>query len=324
MRQVPTTLSYSIDWGRDGRLLVVFGPEAESCCHSRPAEPGHTVPTCGDIDASVASRDRGRRPRQRLPQHLGFDMWRRRRGTGRDRALAPEGDSREVVRGGMLPNGMAITEDGATLIVAESYGRRLTAFDIAADGASPTGASGPTWATACRTGSASTPIRRRLVRRCPEPALRAGAEGGEVLQTSTSTVAVSRACSAATTGARSASSPRSGGHGGNRRGARPVRCWRSRSRCRAPAGPDPRRQPTVARTRAARRDLRAADGSVQNRSAPTCSSTATRPRRSRASAKPMSQTTATSFVASGSAGPRDTSSTVAGGSRRSTPARGSR
>jgi sugar lactone lactonase YvrE len=29
---------------------------------------------------------------------------------------------------------MAITPDNATLIVAESYGRRLTAFDIAADG----------------------------------------------------------------------------------------------------------------------------------------------------------------------------------------------
>lgn len=33
-----------------------------------------------------------------------------------------------------FPNGMAITPDGATLIVAESVGRRLTAFTIAADG----------------------------------------------------------------------------------------------------------------------------------------------------------------------------------------------
>ena len=30
-------------------------------------------------------------------------------------------------------NGMAITEDGSTLIVAESWARRLSAFDIAAD-----------------------------------------------------------------------------------------------------------------------------------------------------------------------------------------------
>jgi sugar lactone lactonase YvrE len=31
-------------------------------------------------------------------------------------------------------NGMAITADDSTLIVAESHGNRLTAFDIAADG----------------------------------------------------------------------------------------------------------------------------------------------------------------------------------------------
>ncbi len=34
----------------------------------------------------------------------------------------------------MFPNGMVITRDGRTLIVAETVARRLTAFDIAADG----------------------------------------------------------------------------------------------------------------------------------------------------------------------------------------------
>ena len=33
-----------------------------------------------------------------------------------------------------FPNGMAITPDGKTLIVAETMGHRLTAFDILADG----------------------------------------------------------------------------------------------------------------------------------------------------------------------------------------------
>ena len=33
-----------------------------------------------------------------------------------------------------FPNGMAVTPDNSTLILAESYGKRLTAFDIAADG----------------------------------------------------------------------------------------------------------------------------------------------------------------------------------------------
>ena len=33
-----------------------------------------------------------------------------------------------------FPNGMVVTPDGSTLIVAESYGSRITAFDIATDG----------------------------------------------------------------------------------------------------------------------------------------------------------------------------------------------
>jgi sugar lactone lactonase YvrE len=34
----------------------------------------------------------------------------------------------------MFPNGMAVTPDNGTLIVAESYARQLSAFDIAPDG----------------------------------------------------------------------------------------------------------------------------------------------------------------------------------------------
>jgi sugar lactone lactonase YvrE len=39
-----------------------------------------------------------------------------------------------VADGVAFPNGMAVTADNATLILAESYGSRLTAFDVAADG----------------------------------------------------------------------------------------------------------------------------------------------------------------------------------------------
>jgi sugar lactone lactonase YvrE len=45
-----------------------------------------------------------------------------------------DGAARQVADGLAFPNGMAVTPDNATLIVAESYGARLTAFDIAADG----------------------------------------------------------------------------------------------------------------------------------------------------------------------------------------------
>lgn len=40
----------------------------------------------------------------------------------------------QVAEGLAFPNGMAISEDGSTLIVAESYAEQLTAFDVADDG----------------------------------------------------------------------------------------------------------------------------------------------------------------------------------------------
>ena len=48
--------------------------------------------------------------------------------------LTPDGSARPVADGIAFPNGMAITPDNSTLIVAESYGQKLTAFQIAADG----------------------------------------------------------------------------------------------------------------------------------------------------------------------------------------------
>ncbi|HEX6332519.1 MAG TPA: SMP-30/gluconolactonase/LRE family protein [Actinomycetota bacterium] len=45
-----------------------------------------------------------------------------------------DGDAREVADGLAFPNGMVVTPDNTTLIVAESFARRLTAFDIGADG----------------------------------------------------------------------------------------------------------------------------------------------------------------------------------------------
>jgi sugar lactone lactonase YvrE len=45
-----------------------------------------------------------------------------------------DGSARVVAEDLMFPNGPVITPDGKTLIVAETFARRLTAFDIAADG----------------------------------------------------------------------------------------------------------------------------------------------------------------------------------------------
>ncbi len=46
----------------------------------------------------------------------------------------PEGHARVVAEDLLFPNGTIITPDGQTLIVAETFGHRLTAFDIDADG----------------------------------------------------------------------------------------------------------------------------------------------------------------------------------------------
>jgi sugar lactone lactonase YvrE len=53
---------------------------------------------------------------------------------GKIALVTPDGDAREVADGLAFPNGMVVTPDNATLIVAESFAGRLTAFDIAADG----------------------------------------------------------------------------------------------------------------------------------------------------------------------------------------------
>jgi sugar lactone lactonase YvrE len=48
--------------------------------------------------------------------------------------IAADGRARVVAEGLSFPNGIVITPDGKTLIVAETMGHRLTAFDIGADG----------------------------------------------------------------------------------------------------------------------------------------------------------------------------------------------
>ncbi len=48
--------------------------------------------------------------------------------------VSPEGVARVAAEGLEFPNGAVITPDGHTLIVAETFGRRLTAFRIGANG----------------------------------------------------------------------------------------------------------------------------------------------------------------------------------------------
>jgi sugar lactone lactonase YvrE len=48
--------------------------------------------------------------------------------------VTPDGDARVAADGLAFPNGMLITPDGRTLIVAETFAARLTAFDVETDG----------------------------------------------------------------------------------------------------------------------------------------------------------------------------------------------
>lgn len=67
--------------------------------------------------------------------NFGFDMY----GGEPPRAtrlvlVEPDGAARSVGEDLRFPNGTVITPDGRTLIVAETFGRRLTAFDVEPDG----------------------------------------------------------------------------------------------------------------------------------------------------------------------------------------------
>ena len=118
--RVDTSIPCTIDWLPDGRMLVVYGQERQLM---RQEADGSLV-THADLSG------------------LG-DMFNEVVVDGRGNAyvnggnvvlVTPDGSAREVARDIEFGNGMAITPDGSTLIVAESYANRLTAFDIGEDG----------------------------------------------------------------------------------------------------------------------------------------------------------------------------------------------
>ncbi len=66
--------------------------------------------------------------------NIGFEFPGGEFATGILALVTPDGSARQVADGVSFANGMAVTPDNSTLILAESYASRLTAFDIAADG----------------------------------------------------------------------------------------------------------------------------------------------------------------------------------------------
>jgi len=124
---------FCIDWLPDGRLLIVSGSEGLLL---RREPDGSLVPHA-DLTSlaqhkwnEIVVDGRG----NAYVNNTGFDFPGGAFAPGSIALVTPEGAARQVADGVAFPNGMVVTPDNATLIVAESYGKRLTAFDIAADG----------------------------------------------------------------------------------------------------------------------------------------------------------------------------------------------
>ena len=141
--RVPAALPFSIDWLPDGRLLAVCGPTRELLRD----DGGLIGDGDGDLDEWAMHADLTGLTHASLNElvidahgrayvnGIGFDMMAGEApGPGFIALVATDGVARRVADGLAFPNGMAITPDGGTLIVAESYGHRLTAFAIAPDG----------------------------------------------------------------------------------------------------------------------------------------------------------------------------------------------
>ena len=118
-------------WLPDGRLLIVAS--ADGLLLRR--EPDGSLVTHAELEGpgwnDIVVDGRG----NAYVNNVGFDMMAGEAVRPGHVVLATaDGTVRRVAEDLAFPNGMAVTPDNGTLIVAESYGQRLTAFDIAGDG----------------------------------------------------------------------------------------------------------------------------------------------------------------------------------------------
>jgi sugar lactone lactonase YvrE len=75
--------------------------------------------------------------------NIGFDFAGGEFAPGLIALVTPDGSVRQVAEGLAFPNGMAVSPDNRTLVVAESYAGKLTGYEIQADGSL---AGGHVWA----------------------------------------------------------------------------------------------------------------------------------------------------------------------------------
>jgi sugar lactone lactonase YvrE len=124
---------FCIDWLPDGRLLVLTGrglllrrePDGSLVTHADLTAVGGPFPW---NDIAVDSRGNA------FVNNIGFSFPGGEPAPGLIAVVTPDGTVRRVAGDVQFPNGMRVTADDSTLIVAESYAGRLTAFPIAPDG----------------------------------------------------------------------------------------------------------------------------------------------------------------------------------------------
>src|SRR6266850_5026133 len=126
----PDVAGYSIDWLPDGRLLMT-GAQL-----TRREADGSFV-THADLSGlspygwnEIVVDSRGNIYVNSVNFRFGEEDFR----PGLIALVTPDGTARQVADGIAFPNGMVVTPDNKTLVVAESFTGHLTAFDIAADG----------------------------------------------------------------------------------------------------------------------------------------------------------------------------------------------
>jgi sugar lactone lactonase YvrE len=121
-----------IDFLPDGRLLVVSSHERRLLRR----EPDGSLVTHADLSGlsgvnEIAVDGRG----NAYVNGAGFNLLAGEKlAPGFVGLVTPDGSVRQVAEGMAFPNGMIVTPDNSTLIVAESYGKKLTAFDLGLDG----------------------------------------------------------------------------------------------------------------------------------------------------------------------------------------------
>ena len=130
--EVPNRPS-GLGWLPDGRMLVVSMRDRkllrlEGGALKEHADMSKAAPfDCNDMVVDAKGRA--------YVGNFGFDLHKGEKPRTTTLVMVtPEGQVRVVAENLMFPNGTVITPDGKTLIVGESFGAKLTAFDIAADG----------------------------------------------------------------------------------------------------------------------------------------------------------------------------------------------